>query len=46
MCPLFEATCVVGRDNVYVNKQVSTNPYVMDFNLEEEDMWAAFLNER
>lgn len=46
ICPLFEATCVVSKDNVFVNRQESTNPYIMDFNLEDKDLWAAFLTDR
>lgn len=33
ICPLFEATSIVSLDNVYVNTQDTTNPYLMNFDL-------------
>ncbi len=41
---MFEATCIVSKTNIYVNQQQNTNPYLIEFNIDEQSQWIPFLN--
>ena len=45
-CQLKDVGCIIGEDNIWVNKQKHGSPHLLNYKLEDKKLWRPFLTKK